>query len=156
MNKVFEYDTSTAHDEPRYKSPKDIRIALGLMSWDDWRLAQIKHFLGRDALYLSAAEALDVIDNKRASGRTTKILISAIYTAQTQKVLIMGRNTQHGEDLARKAIEMCQHLKMYSVAKNIRPLVVENHEMPFIHPDVKLFPDHAVKFEHERKRTFRH
>ena len=141
----------------KYNSPDDIRIALGLKPWDEWRLTQIKHFLNRGASHVSTAEALDFIDNKRATGRTTKLLIEAVHTAQTHKVLMMGRTTRHSEDLTEQAIEMCRKLKLDSAIKKIKPVVFNGDKIPFIliSGDSKLFVDHTVEFKDYRRHPMR-
>jgi hypothetical protein len=83
--------------ELKYKDPEEIRIALGLMPWDEFKkYAQINT--------ISA-------DKDRATGRTTKILIEAVFESQTEPIVeIVGWSNYYTNDLVVRTRDICIRL----------------------------------------------
>lgn len=129
--------------ECKYKSPDEIRIALKLKPWDEWRLAQIKFFLSREAPMHSPEQCLEFIDSKRATGRTTKMLVEAVYAAQMGKVLILGHSDSYSQSLVNIAHDMCFQIGLKELIKNIQPMYSD--KVSFIDKTTKLFQDHYTR-----------
>jgi hypothetical protein len=88
----------------RYASPEAIRESLGLLPWDEWE-RQVLAERGSDR---------PVLDPKRRTGRTTKMLCEALYTLQFEPILVRGFNKYYTEILNEQLKVMANKLCIYT------------------------------------------
>ena len=94
---------------PKYPTPEFIRIKLGLLPWDEYKYKKQNSNLD---YYLT--------DINKNTGRTTKMLVNAIYYSQFKKVYIAGYNQKYTKDLIVEADKLCRKLNINPT--NILPL----------------------------------
>lgn len=105
-------------NSPKYPTPEFIRIKLGLLPWDEYKYKKQNFYL--DYYY---------IDINRNTGRTTKMLVSAIYYSQFRKVYVVGYNQRYTKDLIVEADRLCRKLNINPT--NILPLPLVLKELDF-------------------------
>ena len=105
--------------KPKYSSPEEIRIALGLKPWDEFAIESIEWWLADK--HTDKSQKLQYIYSKRRTGQTTKMLVEAVYVSQSKVVGISGRKESWTYDLVKQAKSMCQQLGLDD--SNIKPWV---------------------------------
>lgn len=117
-------------NSPKYPTPEFIRIKLGLLPWAEYKYKKQNSYL--DYYY---------IDINKNTGRTTKMLVNAVYYNQFRKVYIVGFNQTYTKDLILKVDKMCKWLNIKS--NNILPLPNNFVDIDFSNSYV--FFDHYIK-----------
>jgi hypothetical protein len=89
-----------------YDSPDQIRETLGLKPWDEFK-KKIKDDTSN--LGISSIPR-EFIDKNRRTGRTTKMLVDAVYEAQSKIVAISAYNEKYEKSLVSQARLMCDRV----------------------------------------------
>jgi len=86
---------------------EEIRIALGLLPFDEFREKVVKEY---DPVF---------IPKGRRTGKTTEMLIEAVYNAQSGTVAMIGCTLTYSKLLCKEAIKICNQLGLHEAAENI-------------------------------------
>ena len=115
----------------KYPLPFYIRKSLGLLAWDTFAY-QKRNFGSRDI------------------GRTTKMLVEAVYFSQNRKVYLAGYNQKYTDILVNQAKEMCNKLSIPN--NNLLPLPLEVVGINFKHSHVYFDHYNADYFSRVKER----
>lgn len=129
MGKIINLVEPMSH---KFNTADDVRIALGLEDWGVFAQKVQASIRKNDWDEKTKSES---ISNNRTTGRTTKMLVDAVYKSQFHKIKIHSHKLSFTRTLTSKAISMCNDLGIDS--KNI------------IHPESKekfdiAFTDHYI------------
>lgn len=123
-----------------YNSPEEVREALGLKPWEEFKQDVINYWneqakCGR----MTSQKAREAIASGARTGRTTRMLVDAVFNAQSSLVLISGCEPEYTRHLIKLAKEYCRELGI--------PVNNILYPLSQCHPDdaVVSFRDHYVR-----------
>lgn len=116
-NEYTEFFDKFQQPKPKYNSPDEIRIALGLEPWDEFAIESIQLWLADK--HTDNAQKLEYIYSKRRTGQTTKMLVEAVYVSQFEPVGLSGFREVYTIELVKRAKEICRQLGLDDL--NIKP-----------------------------------
>lgn len=88
-------------------SPEDVRVALGLHDWNDYRRTVLERFA-----------SLDWIDGERNTGRTTKLMCDALSYATEGRSVCFVAKTKGDAKIARH--KLIAYAKQLGIKQKIR------------------------------------
>jgi hypothetical protein len=114
----------------KYSSETEIFKALGMKDWAEYRLDSIKEIINNDS-YSPQGKLLEIIGGRR-SGRTTRMLVSALFVSQSAPVSILAHDFTYTEFLVKIARDYCLELGLETSNIHNAYLVRENKAADYV------------------------